>query len=90
MKNFRKDVPNSGKRLPEGSEFRCRVKEDTGSPINVIIEIKEKGSYTDRPAPELPARTYEKNHYPDRTDTEFASFCEIIVRDLSASVESET
>ena len=51
MKNFRKDVPNSGKRLPEGSEFRCRVKEDTGSPINIIIEIKEKGSYTDhRPA----------------------------------------
>ena len=30
---------------------------------------------------------YEKAHYPELTDTEFASFREIIVRDLSAPFE---
>ncbi len=90
MKKLQKRRSQLREKPAGGSEYRCRIKQGTGSPINAIIEMIEKGGYTDRPAPELPARTYEKNHYPERTDTEFASFCEIIVRDLSASVESET
>ena len=62
---------------PEGSDYRYQVKEGTEFPINVTIEMKEKGGYVDRLALGLLNRTDVKEDYPELTDAEFANFREI-------------
>ena len=62
---------------PEGSDYRYQVKEGIEFPINVTIEMKEKGGYVDRLALGLLTRTDEREDYPDLTDAEFANFREI-------------
>ena len=62
---------------PEGSDYRYQVKEGIEFPINVTIEMKEKGGYVDRLALGLLNRTDVKEDYPELTDEEFANFREI-------------
>lgn len=62
---------------PEGSDYRYQVKEGIVFPINVTIEMKEKGGYVDRLALGLLTRTDEREDYPELTDAEFANFREI-------------
>ena len=62
---------------PEGSDYRYQVKEGVEFPINVTIEMKEKGGYVDRLALGLLTRTDVKEDYPELTEAEFANFREI-------------
>ena len=62
---------------PEGSDYRFQVKEGVEFPINVTIEMKEKGGYVDRLALGKLIRTDIREDYPDLTDAEFANFREV-------------
>ncbi|MBQ6508321.1 MAG: tyrosine-protein phosphatase [Flexilinea sp.] len=64
-------------KAPAGADFAYRVKEGVEFPINVTIEMKEKGGYVDRLALGLLNRTNVKEDYPELTDAEFANFREI-------------
>ena len=64
-------------KAPAGADFAYQVKEEVEFPINVTIEMKEKGGYVDRLALGLLNRTDVKEDYPELTDAEFANFREI-------------
>ena len=64
-------------KAPAGADFAYQVKEGIEFPINVTIEMKEKGGYVDRLALGLLNRTDVKEDYPELTDAEFANFREI-------------
>ncbi len=62
---------------PEGSDYRYQIKEGIDFPINITIEMKEKGGYVDRLALGLLTRTNNIADYKDLSDKEFANFREI-------------
>ncbi len=62
---------------PAGADYAYQVKEGIEFPINVTIEMKEKGGYVDRLALGLLNRTNDRDDYEDLTDAEFANFREI-------------
>ncbi len=64
-------------KAPAGADYAYQVKEGIEFPINVTIEMKEKGGYVDRLALGLLNRTDDKENYPELTDAEFANFREI-------------
>ena len=64
-------------KAPAGADFAYQVKEGVEFPINVTIEMKEKGGYVDRLALGLLNRTNVKEDYAELTDAEFANFREI-------------
>ena len=59
------------------------MKESVEFPINVTIEMKEKGGYVDRLALGLLNRTNERDDYEDLTDAEYANFREITTTDMA-------
>ncbi len=62
---------------PAGSDYAYQVKEGVEFPINVTIEMKEKGGYVDRLALGLLTRTIDISDYPELSEAEFANFREI-------------
>ncbi len=64
-------------KAPANADYAYQVKEGVEFPINVTIEMKEKGGYVDRLALGLLNRTDERDDYEDLTDAEFANFREI-------------
>ena len=64
-------------KAPEGADFTYQLKEGVKFPINITIEMKEKGGYVDRLALGLLTRTNVLADYPDETEEEFANFREI-------------
>ena len=64
-------------KAPAGADYAYQVKEGVEFPINVTIEMKEKGGYVDRLALGLLNRTNERDDYEDLTDAEYANFREI-------------
>ena len=64
-------------KAPAGADYAYQVKEGIEFPINVTIEMKEKGGYVDRLALGLLNRTNDRDDYEDLTDAEFANFREI-------------
>ena len=64
-------------KAPAGADYAYQVKESVEFPINVTIEMKEKGGYVDRLALGLLNRTNERDDYEDVTDAEYANFREI-------------
>ncbi len=64
-------------KAPADADYAYQVKEGVEFPINVTIEMKEKGGYVDRLALGLLNRTDERDDYEDLTDAEFANFREI-------------
>ena len=64
-------------KAPAGADYAYQVKEGIEFPINVTIEMKEKGGYVDRLALGLLNRTIDRDDYEDLTDAEFANFREI-------------
>ena len=64
-------------KAPEGADFPYQVKEGVKFPINVTIEMNQKGGYVDRLALGLLTRTNVLADYPDETEEEFANFREI-------------
>ena len=62
---------------PDGADYPYQVKEGIEFPINVTIELKEKGGYLDRLAISLLKSTADREDYPDLTDAEFANFREV-------------
>lgn len=62
---------------PAGADYAYQVKEGIEFPINVTIEMKEKGGYVDRLALGLLNRTDDRENYPELSDAEFANFREI-------------
>lgn len=69
---------------PAGSEYAFQVKEGVEFPINVTIEMKEKGGYVDRLALGLLSRTDDRDNYPELTDAEFANFREITTTGMAS------
>ena len=64
-------------KAPAGADYAYQVKEGIEFPINVTIEMKEKGGYVDRLALGLLNRTDDRENYPELSDAEFANFREI-------------
>ena len=64
-------------KAPADADYAYQVKEGVEFPINVTIEMKEKGGYVDRLALGLLNRTNERDDYEDLTDAEYANFREI-------------
>ena len=69
---------------PAGSDYAYQVKEGVEFPINVTIEMKEKGAYVNRLALGLLVRTNDPAEYPDLTEEEFANFREITTTGIGA------
>lgn len=64
-------------KAPAGADYAYQVKEGIEFPINVTIEMKEKGGYVDRLALGMLNRTDDREDYSELTDEEFANFREI-------------